>query len=525
MAPVAVASSPEPAYSTTVQRGPIAWGVVLPLVVVKFLLHLVTIFVSPYGIHRDELLYLAMGQHLDFWGMDAPPGIAVVAGLVQFLFGDTLFGVRIVPALMGTLLVLLAALIAREFGGGKFAQGLAALAVLANPLFLRAGTLFQPVVLDQVWWTLALLALVWIARRGSPRAWLVFGVACGLGLLTKFSLFFFGAATLVGLLLSPQRRALRTPWPWAAALVALVIGSASLVGQVRLGFPVFGQMEALQMAQLDRITPMEFLVGNLLFGPGTLLGLVGMGALLGAPRFRAFRVVGWTTLAAFVLLLAMQGKAYYFGPAYPALFAAGAVWFEGRSGGWHPRLVRGTAVAVLFGFALVILPLGVPILGPEPLAWHVRTFGLTEALRTNEGEIGRLPQDYADMLGWEEQVAAVAGVYDALPPAQREAAVMMAANYGEAGALDFYGPRYGLPGVISPHTSYWFFGPGGKPGDVLLTVGIPPEALRPYYETVRLVARHTHPWAVEEEQDVPICVATGPVQSLQALWPSLAGRY
>jgi hypothetical protein len=150
--------------------------------------------------------------------------------------------------------------------------------------------------------------------------------------------------------------------------------------------------------------------------------------------------------------------------------------------------------------------------------------GITAAVTTNTGEVERLPQDYADMLGWEEQVATVARVYQTLQPEQRGRAVVVAANYGEAGALDFFGPRHGLPPAVSAAGSYWFFGPGDRPGDVVVAVGVPRETLERYFRSVTLAARVTHPWAVTEESDVPVFVCREPYQSLQALWPSLAGR-
>jgi hypothetical protein len=158
------------------------------------------------------------------------------------------------------------------------------------------------------------------------------------------------------------------------------------------------------------------------------------------------------------------------------------------------------------------------------MATYARALGVTEAVRTNTGEVGALPQDYADMLGWKEQADAVAEVYQRLTPEQRERTVLVAANYGEAGALEFYGPRLGLPPVVSPAGSYWFFGPGERPGDVVITLGVPADRLRRFFDSVRTVARIGHPWAVEEERGVPINVGTGPRTTLQEVWPSLAGR-
>ena len=495
------------------------------LAALKLAVHVVVNLITPYEFHRDELLYLAMGRHLRLWAMDFPPGIALLARAAQAVVGDSLFGIRLVPALAGTALVLLAALLARELGGGWRAQALAALCVIASPLFMRSANLFQPVVLDQLCWTLALLALARLLGSAGPGSWLLLGVALGLGLLVKFSIGVIGVAIAVAILLSRLRRALRTPWPWAALAIALGLGSPSLVGQVRLGFPVLGQMADLGATQLEQVTPLDFLTGQILWGPSTVLAIAGLAGLLAARRLEEFRALGTAAATAFLLLLALHGKAYYIGPVYPALFAAGAVQVEALGETPAAEFVNWGAVTVLVAYGIIISPLGLPYLWPLRLSVYVETLGATAALRTNTGEMGELPQDYADMLGWKEQVAAVARVYHGLPAEQRADAVILAANYGEAGALELYGPRYRLPPPVSPAGSFWFFGPGTRPGKVLLTIGVDPADLAGRFESVRLVGRVGHRWSVAEERNVPIVLATGPQRTLQEVWPSLAGRH
>lgn len=502
-------------------RAPLAIGVVGGVALVKIVAHVVTILITPYGIHRDEFLYLAMGRYLRFWEMDFPPFIAVLANTARALFGDTLFAIRFFPMIAGTALVIVAALIARELGGRRVAQGLAALAVLVAPVFLRPAALFQPVVFDQLWWTLGLLALVLIARTGETRWWLLLGLAGGLGLLTKFSIAFFAFGVLAGIAISPQRRWLASRWPYVAAALALLVGSPAIVGQVRLGFPVVTYMSELQEVQLVRVGIPEFLGGQLMMmGPALLLAVAGFVYLVRARAMHHFRAVAWSCLAAFALLLIMRGKAYYAAPIYPALLAAGGVAVETLV----PRLRNLVAAAiaiVLVVAGAIVLPLGLPVVPPEPMARYSSRLGITSAMTTNVGVVLPLPQDYADMLGWEEQVAAVARVYHALPPEKRTVAIIVAGNYGEAGALDFYGPRYGLPRAISTAGSYWFFGPGELPGDVAVSLGLDASDLEPFYRSVTEVARFDDPWLVPEQRDNPIIIAEDPVGSVQDVWPSL----
>lgn len=489
-----------------------------------FLLHVVVNATTPYGFHRDEFLYLAMGRHLDLFRMDFPPLIAMVAEAQRFLLGDSLVAIRLAPAIAGASIVLLAALIAREFGGGRFAQGLAMGCVLANVLFMRAASLFQPVVLDQLWWTLGYYALARLVKEPAPRWWVTLGAAAGLGLLTKFSILFFGFGVAMALLATPLRTSLATRWPWIAFMLVLLLGAPSIAGQIALDWPLRQQMAGLQEAQLARVTAGAFLGNQLLFGLGTLVAAAGLVSLL-AGRLRAFRVVGIATLVSFTVLLLMRGKPYYAGPIYPALFAAGAVVVEAVR---HPRLgpiVRWGTAALVGLYGVLTLPMGLPILPPAPMAEYAARLGVTTAVQTNRGELLELPQDYADMLGWEAQSTAVARAYRSLSERERNDAVLLAANYGEAGALDLHGRKHGLPPVISPAGTYWQFGPGNKPGTVLLTIGVPASELRQFYDSVVTVGRVNERWVVPEERNVEVNVARRPRSTLQAVWPRVGPNY
>lgn len=635
-----------------------AWAPLAALALLVVGAHVAVSAAGPYGIHRDELLYLAMGRHLRFWAMDFPPFIAVTAETTRALFGDGLWAVRLPSALAHAALLLVAARLARELGGGRGAQLLAAACVALSPLFLRAGTLFQPVVFDQLWWTLALWALVRLGRQGAhadhlrtraealrdrgpvvarddaqraavlatapapdagrevlavpaPRAlaasraakgslarrlgrslaevgarlrgarlrgarprradarraawrhatsdahdpaaaalaaarhaavhggrrdWLLLGTALGLGLLTKFSVAFIALPIAVAVLVAaPLRRALAGPWPWAAAALACLLGAPSVVGQVALGWPVRGQMDDLRASQLAHVGPADFLVGQAeMLGPAVLVAALGLWALLAAPAFRRARPAGLAALGALLLLLAGRGKAYYAGPIYPLLWAAGAAALaRGLSRAvpaavarWPLAVRLGVPAALVIAFGALTLPFGLPILPPAAMARHAAGFGGT-GTRTNDGGQLPLPQDYADMLGWPQLAAAAGRAWAALPPERRVEAAVLAANYGQAGALDFYGPRVGLPAPVSPAGSWWFFGPGPRAGSPLLVVGVPHAELRRFCRVVLPLPPVHHAltrWQVDEERDVPMAWCESPFRTLQQLWPSLAGR-
>lgn len=503
----------------------LALGAIAALAAVKLAAHLGASAFGPYEFHRDAFLYFAMGEHLRLWHMDFPPFIAMLANATRAILGDGIVALRSPIALASTLLLIFAALTAHELGGGRFAQALAAFGVLASALFLRSGTLFQPVALDQLWWTVALFALVKLGSKGNPRWWLVYGAACGLGLLTKFSVLIFGTATLIALLVTRERRHLATPWPWIAGLMTFAIGSPSIVGQFNLGFPVLEYTTDLQRAQLARVSWISFIMGQPMESPGFLIAVPGAVALVTSARWQAYRLVGWTTIAAFALLLLLNGKSYYAGPIYPVLYGAGAVVLERVR---RPRLgpaVRWATVGLLAAYLVVLLPIGLPIMPPATLERYSTRLGLQEeTATTNRGAQERIPQDFGDMLNWEAQVREVARVYHTLPEPDRSRAVIFASNYGEAGAIDFYGPRYDLPGAIAITGTYWFFGPGDLPGDIVIFHGFRREEIENFCGEIEDAGSVTHPFAVTEERDLTVRVCRNNRQTLQSIWPSLSGR-
>lgn len=497
----------------------LALWIIIAAAAFKLAMHVTTAIITPYEVHRDEFLYLAMGEHLRLWGMDFPPAVAILAQLMRHTVGVGLAALRIVPALFSTALVILSALTARELGGGRYAQGLAALTVIASAAFMRSGALFQPVVLDQLSWTVALFALLLLARTGDPRWWLLVGLAGGFGLLTKFSIGIIGVAILAALILLPERRWLATRWPWIAAAIALVIGLPSIVGQIRTGWPAILYARELGQEQLAHVTVGGFFTSQVaMLGPAIFLAVAGLWELM---RHARFRLVALSCIGALVILLVMHGKGYYLLPVYPVLLGAGAAWAERVSDYLaHSRgraIVRVTIALVIAAYGVFSLPFGLPVLAPERMARYA-TLGPGGMVTSNTGQPLELPQDYADMLAWRERVLAMARVYDSLPPDVRTKTVIATENYGEAGAIDYYGPALGLPHALCTCGSYWFFGPGDRPGDVALTYGVEESDLRKVYGQVQLVGRVDFPWSVPEERNAPIFLATEPVMTLRQLW-------
>lgn len=471
-----------------------------------------------YGFNRDELLYLAMGDHLDLFRMQFPPMIALLAEAARALPLDLLRAVRLLPALAGASLTILAALTCRELGGGRRAQLFSAVAVLFAPIFLRGGTLFQPVVFEDVWWGLALLALAKLLAGRSRRWWLAVGLGAGLGALTKFSVAFLGLGLLAATLLSPLRHDLRTRWPWFGAALAALLAVPALAGQVVNDWPFLTQAASLRAGHLDRVSRMEFFTGQSLnLGPGAPLWLLGLLALLLSRHLRSFRPLGVLAGTIFLTFLVVGGKPYYFGPVLPMLIAAASAWASAALARPVPAWVfRGGLV--LYGLAgLMLLPIGVPLLPPTQMARYAQAVGITRATTTNYGTVLPLPQDFADMTGWKELVDSVAAVFHALPDAERSSAAIFGINYGRTGALALYGPPLGLPYPVSRHGDFFAWGFPGVGQGVTIVVGGDRDGLDVIFEDVTEAARVRNRWGVDEEQEVSIWVCRRPRVNLREL--------
>ena len=297
------------------------------LVLLKLLIHFFTM--SEYGLHRDEFLYLAMGERLDWGYLEVPPSIAFMARFTRAFLGDSVFAIRLLPVISGAFIVLLTGLMARELGGGRFAQGLAALAVVVSPAYLRSTMLFMPVVFDQLYWVAGAYLTIKILKSGEDKWWLVLGVLSGIALMNKYTMLLFGFGLFIGLLLTPQRRMLLCPSPWQAALIALCIFMPNLIWQHIHGWPVFEHMQALSKHQFIHVQSAGFLLMQFLMNLFTApVWILGIHFFLFSKAGKPYRVIGWIYVTAITVLLLFSGKAYYLLPVYPMLFAGGAVLFE-----------------------------------------------------------------------------------------------------------------------------------------------------------------------------------------------------
>lgn len=487
------------------------------------LLHLP--FLERYGWFRDELYYVACGLHPAFGYVDHPPLVAWIARAVWELSGGSHAALRLVSVCTGAAVVFLAGWLARELGGGRFAQALAALCALAAPVYLFLFHTFSMNPFDVLFWTLGALVVARIVRTGNGRLWLLFGLVAGLGLLNKHSLLFFGFGVAVGLLLTPERRHLRERWIWLGGAIVAVLVLPHVIWQIRNGWPTAEFIHNATTYKNVPLSPLDFLTEQVMqMNPFTApVWLAGLGWLLLGRAGRPFRLLGWMYVAAFVVLVSQSSKAYYLAPAYPVLFAAGGTALES----WLWRLREGWLRPALAGLILVLVvtggaigaPLVLPVLPVPDLIRYQNALGLQPSAGERQ-ELGDLPQHFADMHGWPEKVAEVARVYRALPSDERAKVGIFADNYGEAGAIDVLGRKEGLPPASSGHNNYFLWGPQGS-GEVTIVLGSDEEDVRracPRFERAGTAScDHCMPY----EDDLPVWICRD--VDLEKIWPGLKG--
>ncbi|HTL97505.1 MAG TPA: glycosyltransferase family 39 protein [Holophagaceae bacterium] len=499
---------------------PFAWGAALALIGIKLLLHGLT--AHNYGYFRDELYFLDCARHMG-WGFvdDAPLTIACFKAALWM--GGSLPAVRMIAAAWGAGMIAISMLLARELGGGRFAQGLAGLCVLCAPILLAADSILCVTTLETVLWTWFAFHLARFLRTGDPRQWLWAGLAAGVGLENKYSTLVVLLALLIALLLSPQRRELIRPWLWAGAGLALLVFLPTLLWQAHHHFPVIEDQENVRrMGKNVVLAPWPFLKQQITFLHPFLfpVWLAGLVSLL---RRGETRLLGWLYLAVLGVMMALHAKDYYVASIYPMLFAAGGVAFERFFDGPGLRLGRlwpkAAVCAVIILVTAPLVPAILPFLAPEKLAAYQVELGLKPKQLETHHE-GALDQRLGDQIGWPEMAQEVARVYQALPPEERAKTAIYAANYGEAGAINQFGPALGLPEALCAHQAHSLWGTPAFDGDTIIALGCSRKGLEEEFRSVELAAEHHSDWGMGEENG-PIYLCRGVKTPLKELWPSL----
>ncbi len=445
--------------------------------------------------------------------------------IFRALFGDSLRSIRLMPALSASALILLTGIITRELGGRRFAVALSALTILIAPIYLSGGSLLTAnCCLEVLLWMGCVYFAILAAKHDQPSYWLWFGVVAGIGLQEKYSIAVLGFAIVVGLLLTGQRRFLLSKWMWLGGAAALLIFLPNLLWNVYYHWPFVQLMHNINAEGRNVVlSPWQYFSQQilLLHQLSAVIWITGVIAILAARRFQPYRFLGWAYLIGFAVFVVLKGKNYYLAPIYPVYLAAGCVVIEDAIDRIRQLWLKPViAVMALVGGA-VLAPLAMPILPIEQFIPYMQRLPIKVPRNEHSHMRAVLPQHYADQFGWDEIVDEVAVAWNKIPNAERKDCGIFAQDYGQAGAIDFLGPKYGLPQSLSGHQSWWLWGPRGYSGNCLIVLDDSREKLETLYQHVDFVGTsRDNPFALEREIPVFICHGAK-FGTLAQVWPSL----
>jgi hypothetical protein len=502
-------------------------AVIWAVAMAKLVLHIY--FNNRYGYFRDEFDYMSCGDHLQWGYVDQPPLIPFLIHICRAVLGDSLRSIRFIPALASSSLVVQTAVLARELGGRRYAVLLSAVCAVIVPQYLSNGSLLGTNCLEpNLWMGCAYFAILAI-QRNDPRYWLWFGVVAGIGLQEKYSIAIFGLGIVIGLLVTDQRRVFLNKWIWLGGVAAFLIFLPNLLWNIHYDWPFVQLMQAIKAEGRDVVWgPSQFffqqlLVTNPLAAP---LWLGGLFALLFYARLRRFRLLGWSYVVSYTMFFLLRGKNYYLAPIYPMLLAAGAValehWLD-RPESARPRLqwLKPTIVIVLLASGVHLLPIVVPVLSPDHFLTYTKTLPFKLPINEYSHARAALPQWYSDQFGWKEIADETEVAWNRVPVDQRSDCGIFAQDYGQAGAIDFFGRARGLPPALSGDRTYWLWGPHGYSGSCLIVLGDRRERLEQLFNHVEYVGTSAdNPWALESQIGVYICKGAK-FGTLTQIWPQL----
>lgn len=483
-------------------------------------------FNNRYGYFRDEFDYMSCGDHLQWGYVDQPPLIPFLIHLCRAVLGDSLRSIRFIPAVASSLLVVQAAVLARELGGRRYAMLLTAICAVIAPQYLSNGSLLGTNCLEpNLWMGCAYFAILAI-KRSDPRYWLWFGVVAGIGMEEKYSIALFGFGMVVGLLLTEQRRAFFDKWIWLGGLAAFVIFLPNLLWNIHYHWPFVELIHNIKVEGRDVVLgPFDyFFQQTILVNPLTApIWLAGLFALIFSARLKPYRLLGWCYLVCYAVFFVLHGKNYYLAPVYPMLVAAGAVMIE--VGISRPRLgwLKPVIAVILLASGAHLAPVVVPVLSPDRFLEYAKTLPFKLPVMEHDHTRAALPQWYADQFGWQEIVDETAVAWSQLSPEERkgENCGVFAQDYGQAGAIDFLGRRVGLPASLSGHQTWFLWGPRNYSGDCMIVLDDSRANLEKLWQHVDYVgASAANPYALEQQIDVYVCRGKK-FESWAGLWPKV----
>ncbi len=482
-----------------------------------FVLYIVTN--GNYGIFRGEFYYLACADHLAWGYVDHPPLSIALLALSKAVLGDSIHAIRLLPALTAAITVMVVGLITRELGGKLFAQALAAISAMIAPYFLVLFSFFSMNSFDLLFWALSFIIVIRIIKTENRKLWLVFGLVVGLGLLNKISLLYFGFSLVVAMLLTPHRRYLMDKYFWAGGAIALLLFLPHILWQVANDWPTFEFMANAKRYKIAAQGPVQFFLDQILsMHPLTFpVWMLGIVSFIFAKSMRPYRVLGYFYLIALAFLMLQKSKGYYLAPAYSVVLAGGACGIEAFIQDHPLRLAKPVLLTILLMGGIALAPMALPLLPVEKFVAYQKAIGLMPQTGENNPS-GELPQYFADRFGWENMAKVVAFIYKGLSPEVQTECAIVTGNYGEAGALDYYRNKYGLPPAFSQHNNYFLWGPGNISGRTIICLGISPADLQESFAEVTAAAVIVSPYAMPYETNLTVYICRNLKKPVKQAW-------
>lgn len=495
-------------------------AIIVYISVAKLLIHLYSNAFANYGIFRDELYYIACSKRLDIGYVDQPPLASYIMAFSRMIIGDSVFAIRSLPAIASAMTVFVTGAITRELGGKRFAVTISCLAVTFSLIHLAMFTFFSMNAFDILFWTISFYLVIKLIKGSTSKLWLLLGVLMGLGLMNKITFLWFGLGLFVGLLATVSRKELKTARPFLACLIALFIFLPYIIWNIQNDFAHLEFIRTASAEKYSSITPVDFILGQFLINNPAVapVWLAGLYFFFFNESGKKFKLLGFIFLTSFtVLVVNWHSKPEYLSPAMPILFASGGVMLELISYKKYWNWIKYTITAFVIVFGIVLMPVVLPILPPQTYIAYSKSLGIAPS--TAEGNtLEELPQFYADMFGWEEFAKTISKVYLSLPIAEQKDAIVVARNYGQAGAIEYYSSKYPLPKVISPHNNFWIWSKNTTNIKTVIIVGGTEDGHREAFDEVEMAAIHKCEYCMPYENNRPIFICRKFKLDFKTLW-------
>jgi MFS family permease len=467
-----------------------------------------------------------MSDRLGLGYLEVPPLPAFVLAIVRFFLGTSFLSLHIVPALIEATIIFITALIVKKLEGNLFALILSLVCVTLAPIYIGHSAIFTYDIFDQLFWILSIYFIVMIITTENKQYWIYFGIAAGFGLLSKITILYLGLGVFLAFLLTKDRKKSLNKQFIIAGIIAFLIALPFIIWQVQNKFPLIEYFKNYT-AKVEKMNPIKFMVMQIIvMNPiASITWILGLFYFLFHKQGKKFKVFGLIYIFIAIIFMLQQTKYYLLTSYYPILFAGGATFFSNLIASKKINWLKPVYVLFIILFGLILMPIVRPVISPEALTHVLNKVGLSSHSGSSEmRQTGALPQQLADMFGWEDMTQKVAKIYNSLSDEEKKNACILTENYGEAGAIHFYKNKYNLPEPICGHNIFYFWGTRNNTGRVAIIIGMEEknkEELEKYYQCVTIVARGINKYSMPDENENPIFLCKNIRVNLRDIWIKL----